>query len=204
MLEGCAIFFCNRTLRPRLGRTPQETTPDADIPPFYHSQTHPQRRVGRTYTATSYADGDLEGRYPVVVRCDGSLFLSSLLIVESDRPIYLISFYETDDRVSLSSRTDIGTRIISFSISISQIAFCTGDVIQLRRPMRFVLRVGISNCFRQILWTARTLHKASEAIGQLGRGAQPQVLGSGAYLKELTKKLKLRLATRNSPFTCTP
>ena len=30
--------------------------------------------------------------------------------------------------------------------------------------MRFVLRVGISNCFRRILWTARTLHEASEAI----------------------------------------
>ncbi len=30
-----------------------------------------------------------------------------------------------------------------------------------------------------------------------GRGAQPQASGSGARLKELTKKL----ATRNSPFT---
>ena len=37
---------------------------------------------------------------------------------------------------------------------------------QERRPTRFVLGVGISNhyLFRQILWTARTLHEASEAI----------------------------------------
>ena len=33
-----------------------------------------------------------------------------------------------------------------------------------RRPTRFVLGVGISNCFRRILRTARTLHEASEAI----------------------------------------
>ena len=41
-----------------------------------------------------------------------------------------------------------------------------GDVMQLRRPTRFVLGVGISNCspFRRILWTVRTLHDASEAI----------------------------------------
>jgi hypothetical protein len=41
-----------------------------------------------------------------------------------------------------------------------------GDVMQLRRLRRFVLRVGISNCclFRRILWTARTLHEAFEAI----------------------------------------
>jgi hypothetical protein len=40
------------------------------------------------------------------------------------------------------------------------------DVMQLRRPTRFVLGVGISNCclFRRILWTARTLHEASVAI----------------------------------------
>jgi hypothetical protein len=36
--------------------------------------------------------------------------------------------------------------------------------MQLRRPTRFVLGVGISSCFRRILWTARTLHEASEAI----------------------------------------
>jgi len=41
-----------------------------------------------------------------------------------------------------------------------------GDVMQLRRPTRFVLGVSISNCspFRRILWTVRTLHDASEAI----------------------------------------
>ena len=40
------------------------------------------------------------------------------------------------------------------------------DVMQLRRPTRFVLGVGISNCclFRRILWMARTLHEASKAI----------------------------------------
>lgn len=38
--------------------------------------------------------------------------------------------------------------------------------MQLRRPTRFVLGVGISDCclFRRILWTAHTLHEASEAI----------------------------------------
>jgi hypothetical protein len=41
-----------------------------------------------------------------------------------------------------------------------------GNVMQLRRPTRFVLGVGISDCclFRRILWTARALHEASEAI----------------------------------------
>jgi hypothetical protein len=38
--------------------------------------------------------------------------------------------------------------------------------MQLRRPTRFVLGVGMSDCcvFRRILWTARKLHEASEAI----------------------------------------
>ena len=38
--------------------------------------------------------------------------------------------------------------------------------MQLRRPTRFVFGVGISNrcLFRWILWTARTLREASEAI----------------------------------------
>jgi hypothetical protein len=38
--------------------------------------------------------------------------------------------------------------------------------MQLRRPTRFVLGIGIlSSCFfRRIFWTARTLHEASEAI----------------------------------------
>jgi hypothetical protein len=38
--------------------------------------------------------------------------------------------------------------------------------MRLRRLTWFVLRVGISNChlFRRILWTTRTLHKASKAI----------------------------------------
>jgi hypothetical protein len=38
--------------------------------------------------------------------------------------------------------------------------------MRLRRPTQFVLGVGISNhyLFRRILWTARTLHEASEAI----------------------------------------
>jgi hypothetical protein len=38
--------------------------------------------------------------------------------------------------------------------------------MQLRRPTRFVLGVGMSDCclFRRILWTACTLHEASMAI----------------------------------------
>jgi hypothetical protein len=45
-------------------------------------------------------------------------------------------------------------------------AFYIGDVMQLRRLTRFVLRKGISkSClFRRILWMARTLHEVSEAI----------------------------------------
>jgi hypothetical protein len=41
-----------------------------------------------------------------------------------------------------------------------------GRVIRPRRSREFVLKVSISNCrvFRRILWTARTLHEASEAI----------------------------------------
>jgi hypothetical protein len=38
--------------------------------------------------------------------------------------------------------------------------------MQLQRLRQFVLRVGISNCclFGRILWTALTLHEASESI----------------------------------------
>jgi hypothetical protein len=41
-----------------------------------------------------------------------------------------------------------------------------GDVMELRRPTRSVLAVGISFCclFKRILWTVRTLHEAFEAI----------------------------------------
>jgi hypothetical protein len=79
--------------------------------PMYRSQTHQQRQVSRTCTAISYIDSDLKGRHPVVVRCDRSLFSSSLLIVESDRSIFPISFYETYDRRSLPSRIDIGKAV---------------------------------------------------------------------------------------------
>ena len=61
----------------------------------------------------SYVDSGLEGRHPVVVRCDGSWFLSSVSIVESDRPIVPISFYRTDDKRSLPSRIDIGMAVQS-------------------------------------------------------------------------------------------
>jgi len=44
--------------------------------------------------------------------------------------------------------------------------------------MRFVLKVGISNCFRRILWTARTLYKASEAIS---------LFSSSCFSKDLIK-----------------
>lgn len=40
-----------------------------------------------------------------------------------------------------------------------------GGVMQLRRPARVILRVGISDCLsRRILWTARTVHETFEAI----------------------------------------
>ena len=44
--------------------------------------------------------------------------------------------------------------------------------------MRFVLGVGISNCclFRRILWTARTLHEASEAISLVSNPSFSKVL----------------------------
>ena len=50
--------------------------------------------------------------------------------------------------------------------------------MQLRRPTRFVLGVGISNCclFRRILWTARTLHEASEAISLVSNPSFSKVL----------------------------
>jgi hypothetical protein len=53
-----------------------------------------------------------------------------------------------------------------------------GGVMQLRRPTRFVLGVGISNCclFRRILWTARTLHDASEAISLVSNPSFSKVL----------------------------
>jgi hypothetical protein len=46
------------------------------------------REVDRICTAISCVDSDLEGRHPVIARCDGSFFSSSLLIVESDRSIF--------------------------------------------------------------------------------------------------------------------
>jgi len=77
------------------------------------SRTHRQRQVDKIYTLISYVDSGLEGRHPVVVRCDGSWFLSSVSIVESDRPIVPISFYRTDDKRSLPSRIDIGMAVQS-------------------------------------------------------------------------------------------
>jgi hypothetical protein len=53
----------------------------------------------------------IEGRHSVIVRCDGSWFLSSLLIAESDRPIVSKSFYENDDKGRLPSRTDTGRAV---------------------------------------------------------------------------------------------
>ena len=88
-----------------------ETTPNADVQPSHRSQTRPQRQAGRTCTATFYVDSDVEGRHPVIVQFDRSWSVSSLLIAESDRPIVLKSFYETDDRGSLPSRIDKGRAV---------------------------------------------------------------------------------------------
>jgi hypothetical protein len=73
--------------------------------------------------------------------------------------------------------------------------------MQLRRPTRFLLRVGISNCciFRRILWTARTLHEASEAISFVSNLSFSKVSikiccaasGCGAMIVADTKALTL-------------
>ena len=66
---------------------------------------------------------------------------------------------------------------------------------------RFVLGVDISNCrlFRRILWTARTLHKASEAISLVSNPSISNVLiklycaasSCGAMITADTKALTL-------------
>ena len=66
----------------------------------------------------------------------------------------------------------------SYSISILQRAFCISNVIQPRRPTRAILRVGISDyCLsRRILWTARTVHEAFEAISLVSNPSVSRVL----------------------------
>jgi hypothetical protein len=61
---------------------------------------------------------------------------------------------------------------------MSQRAFYIGDIMHLRWPGRVVLGVGISSCclFRRILWTARTLHEASEAISLVSNPSFSKVL----------------------------
>jgi hypothetical protein len=63
-------------------------------------------KLVRTCTAISYVNSDLEGRNPVVVRYNGSLFSSSLLIVGSDQSIFPIFFYKTYNKRNLPSRID--------------------------------------------------------------------------------------------------
>jgi len=73
--------------------------------------------------------------------------------------------------------------------------------MQLRWLTRFVLGVGISNCclFRRILWTARTLHEASEAISLISNPSFSKVLikiccaasSCGAMIVADTKALTL-------------
>ena len=73
--------------------------------------------------------------------------------------------------------------------------------MQLRRPTRFVLEVGISDCclFRRILWTVRTLHEASEAISLVSNPSFSNVLikiccaasSCGAMIVADTKALTL-------------
>src|SRR5947207_2609936 len=87
------------------------------------------------------------------------------------------------------------------SISILQRAFCMDDVTQPRRPTRAILRVGISDCFlsRRILWTARKVHDASEAISLVSNPSVSRVLirircaasSCGAMIAADTKALTL-------------
>jgi hypothetical protein len=117
MMPSCAYAgrMCHLFPRPNFvtwtWRTPSETTPNAVVQPYHRSQTHQQRQVGRTRTAISYVDSDLEGRHPVVVRYDGSLFSSSPFIAESDRSICPISVCETYDKGNLPSRIDTGMAV---------------------------------------------------------------------------------------------
>jgi hypothetical protein len=78
--------------------------------PSIRSQTHQQRQVGKTCTAISYVDNNLEGQHPFV-RCDEPWFLSTLLIVKSDRLYVPKIFYDIDDRGGLQSRIDIGRAV---------------------------------------------------------------------------------------------
>jgi len=53
-----------------------------------------------------------------------------------------------------------------------------GDVIQLRRPTRFILGVGIPDCclFNRILWTALILYEASKAISLVSNPSFSKIL----------------------------
>jgi hypothetical protein len=116
-MPSCAYAgrMCHRFPRPNFvtwtGEEPFGDHPSAYTQPFRRSRTHRQRQVGKTCTSTSYVDNDLEGRRHAVVRCDGSWFVSSLLIAESDRSIAPKSFYDIDDRGGLPSRIDIGRAV---------------------------------------------------------------------------------------------
>ena len=76
-----------------------------------------------------------------------------------------------------------------------------GNVMQLRQPTQFVLGMGISDCclFRRILWTARTLHEATEAISLVSNPSFSNVLikiccaasSCGAMIMADTKALTL-------------
>jgi hypothetical protein len=151
-----------------------ETIPNAGNPPFYRSQIHRQRQVGRTRTAISYVDSDLEGRHPVVVRCDGSFFSSSQLIAGFDRSIFPISFSQIFEnrKSAISYRYRYGCLV-----SESQRAFRIVGVMQPRRPTR-VRRLEVLDCClsRRILWTVRTVHEVFEAISRVSNPCASKVL----------------------------
>ena len=111
MLGECAIVFRDRTLSLELGKNPLETTPIAYTQPCHRSRTHRQRQVGKTCTAISYVDNNLEGRHLAVVQCDELWFLSNALIVTFDRSIVLKYFYDIDDIIDLPSRIDTGQAV---------------------------------------------------------------------------------------------
>ncbi|KAK1973984.1 hypothetical protein LZ30DRAFT_437581 [Colletotrichum cereale] len=111
MLEGCAIFSCDRTSSSLLEKTPLETTPDAGIPPACHSQTRQQIQANETDTAIFGAGSGLEGHHLAVVRYDRSFFSSTRLIARPDRWIAPIISSQSGHKGSPPSRTDTCTAV---------------------------------------------------------------------------------------------
>src|SRR4051812_16794254 len=81
MMPSCAYAgrICHIFPRPNFvtwtGEDPFGDTPITDVQPFYCNRTHRRRQDSKTCTVISYVDDDLEGRYPVIMRCDRSQVL---------------------------------------------------------------------------------------------------------------------------------